>query len=436
MYSIGVALAAVAAWVLSRRSYTWLLLVFPFAAGLIYLHVFLAYRTVTTHLPFGEPSSLNATALRETSGSDRFKAFTARIESPYRGNVRMIVPPTSTFTYGEVLRLRGTIMPAARENELPTIAFPAIERTGDYRGSAIMRTLVGAKMAFIGVFKQTLPPRSAALLSGILTGYRSDFSDAFKIDMARSGTTHIVALSGYNISILVVIMASLLAYVMPKRHAFWWSLAAIGVFVAIVGAEASVVRAALMGAIALFAGRVGRRYSARHAIAFAATLMALSNPLVLRFDVGFQLSFLSLVGILYVMPAFAHFFRVSAASPSPFGWRESLLSTASAQCMVLPVLVGVFGNFSFSSFLANMLILGTVPFTMLAGFILGIVGMLSIKAGIMLGWAVHLLLAYQIGVMHFSASLPLMATGYGMRVVSISITAAALFYAYRHGRTA
>ena len=108
--------------------------------------------------------------------------------------------------------------------------------------------------------------------------------------MSQSGTTHLVALSGYNITVIAIAVSTLLSYFLRRRIVFWLSILTIIAFVLMTGAEASVVRAAIMGGIILLAKQIGRIHSMRNAIVFAALLMVLFNPKILRFDIGFQLS--------------------------------------------------------------------------------------------------------------------------------------------------
>jgi len=107
------------------------------------------------------------------------------------------------------------------------------------------------------------------------------------------------------------------------------------------GAEASVVRAAIMGFLVLLAKEAGRMYSFRNAVTFAAAGMAVFDPTILVFDIGFQLSFVSLLGITHLEPALKRFFGERG---SFLGWRENALTTLSAQLAVAPILIQNFGS--------------------------------------------------------------------------------------------
>ncbi len=219
--------------------------------------------------------------------------------------------------------------------------------------------------------------------------------------MAASGTTHLVALSGYNIAIVVLLVAHALSRFFSRRATFYATALIILLFVLMVGAEASVVRAAIMGFLVLLARESGRIYSFRNALTLAAFLMVLFDPSVLVFNLGFQLSFLSLLGIVYLEPALRFLFQRNYRHGKPvqesfLAWRENASTTLAAQLAVLPLLVQAFNQASLSALFANVLILSVVPATMMAGFILGAVSLFSGALGYLLAFFVNILLLYQI----------------------------------------
>ena len=144
-----------------------------------------------------------------------------------------------------------------------------------------------------------------------------------------------------------------------------------------------------MGFLALLASQVGRLYSVRNAIVLAAFFMVLVNPRILYFDIGFQLSFLALVGIVYLGPAIQKFFRMKKEEGF-LGWRKNFLTTTSAQLGVAPLLIINFNQFSLFALLANILILEVIPPTMFLGFLLGAIGFFSMALATILGWFTNL----------------------------------------------
>ena len=239
-----------------------------------------------------------------------------------------------------------------------------------------------------------MPPEKAALIAGMTIGAKEGFSKEFKDKMSISGTTHIVALSGYNISIISLNVLAILALFLTRSASFYITVAVISLFVLMTGAEASAVRAAIMGILALFAKERERQFSMKNAIIFAATGMVLVNPRVLVFDLGFQLSFAALLGIVYFLPVLQKIFRFEKSGF--FSWRENALTTISAQLAVVPLLLGKFGTVSLTSIFANILILGAVPLTMGLGFIIALSGLASEFLAVAIALQAGLLLGYEL----------------------------------------
>lgn len=380
------------------RRFTWAMLI-PFFVffGIFYYHLRLTIASAREHLVFNERISFSGVVRSEPRLGEKVQEFALVLEPPFAGTIHVLAPIFPEFRYGDLLAAHGIIAPAAREREMPTAAFPDIAFVSAHHGSWLKEKLLALKAALVGQFRRYFSLDSAALLSGLTFGVRSDFSKEFRTQMAQSGTTHLVALSGYNISILVWVVAYALGRWFGRRATFFLTTFVILLFVLMVGAEASVVRAALMGFLALLAKEVGRLYSMGNAIVLTAALMALGAPTVL-FEIGFELSFASLMGIVYLRPLVAKLIRLKEGKESFLGWREQAATTLSAQLAVVPLLLHTFGQFSVTALLANVLILAFVPLTMALGFVLAGVAPLSLWFGFFIAKLAGVLLAYEVGV--------------------------------------
>ncbi|HEY4499910.1 MAG TPA: ComEC/Rec2 family competence protein [Candidatus Paceibacterota bacterium] len=319
--------------------------------------------------------------------------------------IRVTARRYPSLTYGDEITVRGAI----RED---LILFPQISRINTEQGNWVIAQLLQLRDKVLTVLKQSLPSEEASFLAGITLGARESFSKELQNDLKQSGTTHLVALSGYNIAVIAATISFM---------GFWFTVAVIILFVLMTGAAASVVRAAIMGIIILLAQRVERRYSLRNAIAVAAFLMVLWNPRVLVFDIGFQLSFAALLGIVYVAPALKNIFRIENAGL--LSWKENIVMTIAAQLAVLPLLLGYFGSVSVTSVLANVLVVGAMPLTMAFGFTLGGAGLFFNTFGNIIGWLVHPLLVYELAVIRFFSHYAL-----PISVTSFSIFAGIVYY--------
>jgi competence protein ComEC len=378
-----------------------------FIAGFVYPGFSANLRVARERMVFDQPTSFLGVIVDEPQTTETFQRFTLRLEPPLHGEVTVVAGLAPTLAYGDLIRATGTI----RDPAQPSSFFPKFERTGEHRGSRFKEALIGFKQAALGTFRALLPSDPAALMAGLTFGARGDFTNDFKADMSASGTTHLVALSGYNIAILVLAVGRVFRRWLSRRLTFALTILVIAFFVLMVGAGSSVVRAAVMGLLALLAKEIGRRYDIRNAITVTAALMVLADPRVLGSDAGFGLSFASLLGIVYLEPVLGKLFRVQPRRESFLSWRENGATTCAAQLAVAPLLIRYFGTFSLTAILANVLILAFVPATMFLGFVIAALGTLSLAVGAVVAWAANLLLVYELGVIRLFAHLRLPAEG-------------------------
>lgn len=388
-------------WATVKRSAAIALIVFFCAAlfaGFFYYHLYLAW--TRPMIALDTPIEFRGAVSSYPEWRATSQKFELTLGAPDRGTVSVLASAYPRFSYGDALKVSGKIS-NIDENALQVL-FPKIERIGYGAGNPITSALFAWKESMISTFQKTLAPTEAALLAGLTFGDRAGFSKEFQAELQQSGTTHIVALSGYNISLIVSLIGVLFSYFLSRRVSFFASIFAIILFIISTGAEASAVRAAVMGVIALLAIHVGRLYSFRNAITFAALAMVLINPRTLVFNVGFQLSFAALLGIVYLLPAMHIFFKLGPGRGF-LGWRENALASSAAELAVLPIILKYFGTFSFLSLAANVLILEVVPVLTILGFTLGFIGYLSGFLSTLFSLAVGVLLRYVIAVIRFFA---------------------------------
>ena len=360
------------------------------------------------------------------------------LTAPHKGKIKLTDKPYPRIEYGDKLSVSGNIEKIApemadsyaKDGIYGTAKFAKINILAHNQGNHLMEMLVSFREKIVATFSKVLPSDESALLAGITLGEREGFSDDFKEKMSLSGTTHIVALSGYNISILALVITNILIAFISRSAAFYMTSLVIILFVAMTGAEASAVRAAIMGILALLAQETQRQFSMRNAIIVAAFGMVLLNPRVLVFDLGFQLSFAALIGIVYILPMLKYFIRIE--QPGFLSWRENGLTTLSAQLAVFPLLLGKFGVVSLTSILANILILEAMPITMALGFIIAGTGFISVFLAQVIAFIAHILLTYELWVIDaFSRlSIPLSAPwfGFGAAAAYYSVLAFLIIY--------
>ena len=294
-----------------------------------------------------------------------------------------------------------------------SMTYASVGVLGNRKGNPIMRNLTDFKAKALKKVYGLWSDPEASLFAGILLGVESgipkNVADAFK----ATGTTHIIAISGFNITIIAGLLIGLFGRFMQR---YWAALAAaigIALYTLLVGADAAVVRAAIMGGFSLIAVQIGRRQHGLNSLAIVAALMALLDPHVL-WDVGFQLSFAATLGlVLYAQPLQDWFVRLASKHmpqntaqklAQPVG--EYILFTLAAQVTTLPILAFHFQRLSLSSVLVNPLILPAQPPLMILGGIALLLSMVFLPLGRILAPFAWVFAGYTIRVVEAFAPLP------------------------------
>ena len=339
--------------------------------------------------------------------------LTGRLQTP---------PETETFSYRDYL---------ARAGIYAFLPFANASRLAHNQGQPFFRLIFAFKARAVETVYHLYPDPEASLLAGILlgveTGIPPDLDQAFR----DTGTAHIVAISGFNISIIAALFTSLFRRALGNRLGMTITILAIAFYTLLVGADAAVVRAAIMGILAIFARETRQPTAALGTLVATATAMTFANPLV-PWDAGFQLSFAATLGlILYadrLNKAFANF--ISRYLPIPTVEKitplvgDFVLLTFAAQLTTLPIVLYHFQRLSLTSLLANPLILPVQPLVMILGGLTVLIGMIFLSLGQLVAPLAWVFVAYTIRMVELLAEIPggVIATG------QLSITAILIFY--------
>jgi len=234
--------------------------------------------------------------------------------------------------------------------------------------------------------------------------------DDLNVYFRQSGLSHIVAISGSHISLIIaIIFFCLLFFGLNRRHAFWFCVPIIIFYVAMVGAPASATRAGIMGFLVLLAMYLGRLSRLDYILVLSGAAMLLFNPMLVIADAGFQLSFLAVLGMIYLYPIFdkllAKFYKDRNKIVKIICQTSAL--TIAAQVFTAPILIFGFQQISLVAPLANLLVLWAAPFIMIAAFIaMGL--SLTIPAGAAFFFLpAGFLVKYLIFIAEISSKLPL-----------------------------
>lgn len=363
---------------------------------------------------------------RAVSGLARVRAA-GSVDLQYGDRVSLTgVPRTPAvdgdFSYRDYLAQRGIFT---------LLNNPRIEPVESGRVTLLRAVYALRERAAAGL-KAALPMPESALLSGILLGLDGGIPAGVKRAFQDTGTAHIIAISGFNIAIVAGLFFSLFRRLLSRWWALLLAVLALAFYTVLVGGAPPVTRAALMGSIGLLGNQLGRRSSGANALTFTAALMSAFNPHLL-WDVGFQLSFCATLGLVLFGDGLQRGLNGWLEQRLPPVWAarvagplgEYFLLTLAAQFMTLPIIVLHFERVSFSSLLANPLVLPAQPALMITGGLAVLAGLVVPVAGQVLAVLAWPLAAYTIRVVEALAVLP----GGAVDVAGLSPLWVAAFYA-------
>lgn len=280
---------------------------------------------------------------------------------------------------------------------------PEIEVTSSSGGSFIKKTLFSFKNYFLKNINRVISTPQSDLAGGLLMGVKGGFDEDLRQSFINTGTIHIVALSGYNVSIVALNIMKVFNLVFSNVLSTILGIFSIILFIVMTGASSTAIRAGIMATIMLIGRISGRNYFAFRSLVIAGILMVAYDFRILT-DMSFELSFLATAGVLLITPKVINWFKFL---PMRWGIREMVSSTIGASIAVLPLLLYLTGVLSLVSLPANFMILLFIPTTMLLVFITGVLGFFSLFLSIPFGYISNLFLSYILVVIKFFDELPL-----------------------------
>ncbi len=401
--------------VLAGRPATFFVYPLIFIFGFSYLQLYNFYQEnhSSNYLNGTEQSQVAAVINDLPAYSNNSVSFQVKLLPPFQGKVLIKSRSyTTDFQYGDKIVFSGKFEQPqtyedfdyraylAKDNVYSVVYYPEIEILEHHQGLWLKEKLYQLRLSFQKQIDKIFTEPEGGFLSGLLLGEKRTLDKDLQLALQRSGTTHLIALSGYNITIITEAVSFLLISLgVARPQAFWAIVIFLILFIILTGASPSVVRAGIMGTLLVLSHKLGKRYEVRNALFCAALLMIIFNPKILRFDFGFQLSFAATLGLIYLMPFFSRLLK--ADQQNFFNWREILATTLSAQIMVLPLLILRFGSLPLISPLVNMIIISLIPATMLLGFVATSLSFISLWLGYLIGFIAYLLLHFEIGVINF-----------------------------------
>lgn len=328
------------------------------------------------------------------------------------GTVLVTVPRFPEYRYGHELELTGRLQDVdddgyreylARQGIHSIIRYPSpIKTLSTAAGDSLSARLFAVRLGLAERLLRLLPEPQASLAVGLVLGDRTgiarDITEAFR----TTGTSHILAVSGWHVAVVGGAIGSL-AGRLPLGGSLGRALvAALGVcgYALLVGGQPAVMRATLMALVALVARELGRPRDGLVALCLACALMVAAEPRVVL-DVGFQLSCAATAGLVLLAPSIQ-----SRLARLPAWLAEALAVTLAAQLAVLPIVIGTFGQMSFVAPLANVILAPLVPGAIEWSAVSLLAGLAFEPLGQMIGLVAWLHLAAMLFVVDLAAQLP------------------------------
>lgn len=321
--------------------------------------------------------------------------FTGTLKKPEN----FITDQGKVFDYINYLRKDGILY---------VMSYPKIEIVSRGNGNKIQSILFSVKEKFLEKINSAITGSESLLLGGLILGEKASFSQDLRQSFVDTGTIHIVALSGYNVTIVAEWFMKLFAQVpyLSKNFGIGMGILAIILFILMTGGGSTAIRAGIMATLALIARATGRNYDLGRALLLAGVSMIILNPFLLVYDVSFQLSFLATFAVIFIAPRIEKYFLWV---PKFMELRDIVSVTCAAYVFVFPFILYKMGNFSLVALPANILILPFIPFTMMLGFLTGFLGFVYYLLAVPAGYLSYLFLHYELGVISFFSQLPFAA---------------------------
>lgn len=346
------------------------------------------------------------------------------IDVPYEESSQVVrlrakVPTYPEYVYGDNVVVRGKvyiprtfITETGREFDYAGFLMkdgvhydtqhPTITHVDGQSGNTIITSLLHIKSMWLDAVSRSVTEPVASLAGGIIVGAKRSLGEHWLELFRVTGIIHIVVLSGYNLTLIANVIVRLCGR-LPRLYACMFGILGIVAFALMVGGGATVVRASIMAMLGMLATFLTRPYMVVRGLAFAGFCMVAWNPFVLVFDAGFQLSFMATLGLVLGAPLVAQ--RLTFL-PELFQLREIASATLATQIAVLPLLLYHIGNVSLVAPVVNVLVLPVIPFAMLTGFLMGIVGIFSYALAFPFAWITHMLLTYTLFVVDLFSRIP------------------------------
>lgn len=318
----------------------------------------------------------------------------------YKQSIMVTTFRSDNLSYGDQIYLIGKIKAPQNfddfdyvknletKNIYALIKQPDIFIVGKSKLNPIIFYSLKIKHFVFNKFRSSLPAEQAALLISIVVGQK-DLMSQSTIDAFRAtGTSHIIALSGYVLTLMMIMLGDLAPYIGRKKTYLLCVLTAI-VYLVMSNFATGIIRAAIMSLIFTICKLTYRQYQMLPSLALTAAILVAANPLIIKYDIGFMLSFISIVGIIYFVPIIKIFLSLISEK---ILFKDIIATTISAQLVTIPITVYYFKQLSLIALPANLLVLPLLEPVLAVAYFLCLPGVNMAAAKILLAMLNYLLI--------------------------------------------
>lgn len=341
---------------------------------------------------------------------------------PVTGWLLARAPKNEIYSYGQIIRVRGQLQTPPEDAEFSYRDYLAREGIHAYMTKTEITILPGQAgnpiWAAVYQFKEKslrniyrlFNDPEASLLAGILLGVDTGLTAKLQAAFKNTGTAHIIAISGFNISIIAGVLMLFFEKIFKRKLGALLAICGVFLYALLVGGNAAVLRAAIMGSLTIVASLLGRKQQGFNLLLTVAGCMLLLNPMQV-WDVSFQLSFFATLGlVLYAEPLG----QATANLLARFGINNSVVNfinanvmlTLAAQFTTLPIMIYHFKRFSLISLIANPFILPIQPAVMILSGLALLASHIFFPLGQVLAWGALPFSTYTIQVVELFNRIP------------------------------
>lgn len=282
--------------------------------------------------------------------------------------IKIIAPIFPQYFYGDKLRVSGTLKNGV-------LIFPKIEVIEKGKGILILRKIFALRERLTFLFESFLPEPAASLLLGIFLGIKRNLPEDFYLALRKTGVLHVVVASGMNVTMVAGFVLATFNWIFKRRWAVLLTILAVLFYTALSGFDPPIIRAAIMGTLALLGQFFGRLNFGALSLFLAGYLMTFKNPDLVT-DLGFQLSFGATAGLILIRPLLQSEKGLWRKMDSLPVLGPDLTTTISAQLATLPIILSNFGQYQCLSLLVNTLVLWTTPILMVFGGVIAVTSLI------------------------------------------------------------